>query len=398
VPARLIVHIGQQKSGTTYLQGILARSGPQLAPVGISYPLPWAERGAEYENQQLATYGFLAAGAGPAMSDKVRQARRREWAELVEAVNAADGTVLLSAEVLAGLSRPSVERFVAEFACPRIEIVITSRRLDQILASLWQQHVRNGRVRGLDGFLGRIAEERRLPADRLEDDPEPRIWRELGLAGLVRRWAGVVGLDAVRLVTNPGAPPELLWSRFSEAIGATGLEPAPEAAVAQPSNTSLTAAEATVLAAINAELAQSKLDSDARAGLRQRIIRDGFLARLDRGRPIRLGPPYDGLVAGWSGQDLTELAELTGTGLEVIGSLADLRVAPGSGTVAPLSSNEIIAAASSATAAAIGYREPLGSRLRRSLRRATSRGRRPAAGLTPPAEPGVEPGPDRAGH
>lgn len=218
------------------------------------------------------------------------------------------------------------------------------------------------------------------------------------MAGLVRRWAGVVGLDAVRLVTNPGAPPELLWSRFSEAIGASGLVAAPEAAPAQPSNTSLTAAEATVLAAINAELAESELDPDARAGLRQRIIRDGFLARLDRGRPIRLGPPYDGMVASWSGQDVAELAELAGAGLNVIGSLADLRVAPGSGAIAPVSSSEIIAAASSATAAAIGYREPLGSRLRRTLRRASSRGRRPAAGLTPPAEPGAEPGPDRAGR
>ncbi len=398
MPARLIVHVGQQKSGTTYLQGILARSASQLEAAGISYPLLWTERGAEFENQQLATYGFLADASSPITSDKTRQTRRREWAQLVEAVNAADGTVLLSAEVLAGLSRPSVERLVAEFESPRIEIVITSRRLDQILASLWQQHVRNGRVRGLEGFLGRIADERRLPADRLEGDPAPRIWRELGLAGLVRRWAGVVGPDAVRVVTNPGAPPELLWTRFCEAIGASGLEPAPEAAVSKRSNTSLTAAEATVLAAINAELAQSELDSDARAGLRQRIIRDGFLGRLDRGRPIRLGPPYDGMVASWSGQDLAELAELAGTGITVIGSLDDLRVVPGLGGAGPLSSSEIIAAASSATAAAIGYREPLTSRLRRSLRRATSRGRRPATGLTPPAEPGVEPGPDTAGR
>ncbi len=393
--ARLIVHIGQQKSGTTYLQGILARSTSQLGAAGITYPLLWSSRGSEFENQQLATYGFLAGGSSRIGSKRVRQVRMREWSELVSAVRAADGTVLLSAEVLAGLTRPQVERFMAEFDAPRAEIVITTRRLDQVLVSLWQQHVRNGRARGLDGFLGRIADEHDLPADQLEIDPEPRIWRELGLAGLARRWASVVGPGAVRVVTNPGSPPEVLWARFGQAIGEPGLEASPEAAVSTPSNTSLTAPEATVLAAINAKLDQSTLDDDARTGLRQRIIRDGFLSRPDRGRPIRLGPPFDAMVAAWSERDLADLA---GSGIAVIGSLEDLRVVAGSGAVTPISPTEIISAASAATAAAVGYREPLRNRLRRSLRRAAPGARRPAKKVNRGAEPGVEPGPDTAGR
>ena len=175
----------------------------------------------------------------------------------------------------------------------------------------------------------------------------------------------------------------------------TGLEASPEAAVSTPSNTSLTAPEATVLAAINAKLDQSTLDDDARTGLRQRIIRDGFLSRPDRGRPIRLGPPFDAMVAAWSERDLADLA---GSGIAVIGSLEDLRVVAGSGAVTPISPTEIISAASAATAAAVGYREPLRNRLRRSLRRAAPGARRPAKKVNRGAEPGVEPGPDTAGR
>ena len=365
--ARLIVHIGQQKSGTTYLQGILARSTVELAAAGITYPLvSRPRRGRTVENHEPATYGFLAHEYPWVAPTRVRE-ERPNWDRLVAAVRDDPGTVLLSAEALSVIREPAIRQLVDGLGGGATEIVITTRRLDRSLPSLWQQHVRNGRSTGLATYLRGLSEQRDLPIVRIEGDSDQQIWRAFAVGRLARRWAAVVGPDQVRVVVNPGPATEVLWPRFSQAIGSAGLVAAPGAAASLPVHTSLSGPEAAVLAAINAALSDAGWEQETAERLRLRIIRDGFQGRPERGRPIAIPPPFAERVAAWSAADLDELRA---TGVEVIGEIGELRVPVDRRPFVPVFADEVAGAAAAAMIGAALDPEHWSSSLARIVRRA----------------------------
>jgi hypothetical protein len=150
----LTVHIGLPKTGTTYLQKTLAAARPGLAQAGVDYP----DTG--YYNHQIAFYeplgGHLPWAARPGLPER--------WAALrdVLSVERDDRHTLLSAEALSALDEAGVERF-AELVAARqlVHLVITSRSLERLLPSHWQQNLKQGAVDSLEEFsaatLARVA-------------------------------------------------------------------------------------------------------------------------------------------------------------------------------------------------------------------------------------------------
>ncbi|MDN3351597.1 hypothetical protein [Actinomadura sp. DC4] len=353
--SRLILHIGLQKSGTTYLQELIAGSAGELAEAGIVYPVaPAGKRRRRTDNHEWASYGLLGQEY-PWVSEERAATEKSAWKDLERQVSREKGTVLLSAEALSVIRTPAIRTLLARLGVGDVEVVVTARSLGRSLPSLWQQHVRNGRRLGFERYLDMLGEQRRLPAARIEEDGELHLWRAFAIGRLARRWAREVGQSRVRVVTSPGRPPQLLWARFAEAIGVPGFTFPTGDAAARPVHTGLTAPEAVVLTSLNSALAKAGWTPDTARRLREAVLADGFQPRVERGPRIAVPPHWRSCVAEWSAQDVSELLE---SGVTVIGDTADLR--SDRDDVQPPTIEEV-AAASAAAVLAVGAGKAMGA-------------------------------------
>jgi hypothetical protein len=319
--SRLIMHVGLQKSGTTYLQEVLTARAGELAAAGVQYPLtPARKRRRRTENHEWASYGLLGPEY-PWVSEKRAAAESESWKTLENQVARASGTVLLSAEALSVIRTPAIRLLLDRLAVTDVQIVVTARSLSRSLPSLWQQHVRNGRRAGFERYLRMLEEQRQLPPERIEEDRDLHLWRAFALGRLARRWAREVGRERVRVVTSPGSPPQLLWSRFLEAIGLPEIGPGKDDVVERPVHTGLTASEAFVLLSVNSALERAGWDAQHASRLRETILTKGFQPRADRGPRITIPPAWSARVAEWSKEDVGDLLDSRVT---VVGDAADL--------------------------------------------------------------------------
>ncbi|WP_433476049.1 hypothetical protein ACQPZP_02810 [Spirillospora sp. CA-142024] len=315
--SKIVLHIGLQKSGTTFLQQVLQAGSETLAEAGVRYPVPldWNRGRRTVANHEWPSYGLLGTEY-PWVSKQRASEEQGPWRALLDEVKSWPGTVLLSAEALSVVRKPAVHRLLDALGVDDVEVVITARSLDRSLPSLWQQHIRNGRTVSFETYLAGLAAQRDKGWDDIETDPAAHIWRAFTLSRLVRRWSEA-GAARVCVVTTPGRPPHLLWQRFAEA---TGLPDLPIGLDGR-THTGLTAPETLVLSSMNAaiqETSWSRQDADRV----RRVVIDRLQTREHRGGKVVIPPDWRARLAEWSEDDL---AALQRTSARIAGDLDDLR-------------------------------------------------------------------------
>ncbi len=308
---RVFLHVGLPKTGTTYLQGLMAEHRDELRAAGVLYPFvrPGAMFHGAVELRGSAEKFGLAAADVAGTWDALC-ARARDFA----------GTTVISHEVLAGATPAEVRRALVPLAGLEVHVVLTARDLGRQATAHWQEEVKLGAALSF-----RDLEEQQLRADSGRDlGPDaggvrPHFWHAQDAADALRRWSVGLPPEHAHLVVAPapGAPAGLLWERFAAAIGVDpGVVPAESAAA----NASLGIGEVAHLRAVNAALA-GRLSRADHARLVKRGYAEGELAAR-RGTPARapsylldvLGPATD----AWVG-------EIRAAGYAVHGDLADLR-------------------------------------------------------------------------
>lgn len=349
MPSQYLLHIGQQKSGTTYLQTVLASCGAeQLRSLGVCYPLaPIAD--APTINQQYAAFGLLGPDEFDWVTPSLHEQQRPAWDTIAAEAREWDGPVLLSAEALSVIRTAGIRALHDALGRPDdVAVVVTTRDLGSTLASSWQQHIRNGRTATFEHYLDWIGRNRaRLDTD-LEDGPDMGFWRSYAVGRLARRWADVFGADNVRIVTSPGRPIQLLWARYCEALGVPGLAGLPDpATIDNPVHVSLTAPEIAVLREVNDEFGRYELSESAARQLRT-LLTKHLRERPERGPRITVPESYRETVAAWSQEDLAELA---GAGVRIFGHVEDIRYDAVPGTVTDTTADATARAAGVAVAA-----------------------------------------------
>lgn len=351
VAARLVLHIGVQKSGTTYVQRVLRTCAGHLAEAGFGYPLPaFADRVSGRNLHETATYGLLGTEY-PWVSEARAAAERGNWQWLAERVREWPGTVVVSAEALSVVREEAARRLLAALDVADVQVVATARGLGSLLPSSWQQHIRNGRTMGFGAFLDHLAAERERGWDFVEHEHGAHLWRAFALGRLARRWGRLVGPERVTVVTNRGRPPELLWRRFAEAAGLPdGIARTEPAA---PVHAGLTAAEALVLESLNARMNDLEWPRERCVDLREHLIHRSFAVRTERGPRIAVPPEHRTAVEKWSAEDIAELA---GSGARIVGDLEELRFDADGEPDAPTSA-DVSAAAGAAVLAAVAATE-----------------------------------------
>lgn len=327
---RLLLHIGTQKSGTTYLQRVLSRLSGSLKREGVLYPLRLHGRREVY-NHEAAAYGLLGTSSFPWVPGAKARAQEGAWEGLSRKVREWDGTAIVSGEAISVINSAAAERLVASLGVSNTHVIITARDLGRVLPSSWQQHIRNGRSTPFARYLAQQA-DRRGEGDAHERaalwdaDPEQTFWRAYAIGTLVERWAPFARTVTVVTVPRRGAAPHELWHRFSRALdlGATLPETPPQIDDLE-ANVGLTEPEVLVLAGLNRQIDGVKADDAEIRKLRGRIVRDAFVSRADRGSPVRIPRTWLPRIRNWADDDAEVLRSSQAL---LVGPESDLLVDP----------------------------------------------------------------------
>lgn len=303
---RVHLHIGPRKTGTTYIQRALVRNQHRLADLGVLYPIGSATgpRGLNHESALLdASEGRVTA----------------HTRELVRRVRRSSGEIALSGEAIASCPPEAIARLMAYLEADEIFVVITARAWDRVLPSLWQQHVRNGRVSSYSSFLREATAQ-----DRLESGGD--LVRQYAYPALVQRW--LPHAARITLVTVPrdaSSSPDILWARFLTALGVDPLLSGWDASEI-PRHDALSACESFLLREINAQLEAAGRSVEDRRDWAVRLTEQVFAPRPDRGAALRLPPEVWSSVVAQARDVVTGLSQMSDHDMTLIGDFDDLRL------------------------------------------------------------------------
>ncbi|NHC24646.1 hypothetical protein G6553_15890 [Nocardioides sp. IC4_145] len=315
---RVVLHVGLPKTGTTYLQSLLATHRDALRAGGVLHP--FLRPGAMFH--AAVELRGSAAKFGLAESEVAGT-----WAALCERARAHDGPVLLGHEVLAGATPEQVAATLAPLDGHEVDVVVTARDLGRQATAHWQEEVKLGDTRSFAAFeAGELRADTGRDAGPDAGGVRPHFWHAQDWSWALQRWSTAVPAARVHLVVcpGPGREPAELWRRFA---AAARLDPGlVDAEAVAPANPSLGRSEVALLRAVNAELVEGRagrLDRDAYLRVVKRELAEGELAAHGSGASDRPRAPYR--LADVLGEATERwLAELAASDHPVHGDLAEL--------------------------------------------------------------------------
>lgn len=299
---RIFVHVGSPKSGTTGIQDTLWLNRAALAEHGVHYP---ADRFDEHflaalDLQQLTWGGLEHEAAG--VLDR-----------LVERVNAAEGTVVLSHEVFAAASAEQARRLLDALE-GEVHVVFSARDLARQVPAEWQELVKHRNQVTYADFL----------ADLVLDAPtRPQtswFWAVQRWPDVLARWGATLPPERVHVVTVPrrGTDRSVLVERFWAVFG---IDPTWLTDHSERVNVGLDAVAVAALRRLNERLPGGRLSSaHYRPLVREAIVHRGLGGRP--GQPPVTLPPA---LRSWAERLSTEwVDDLRQHGYDVVGDLDEL--------------------------------------------------------------------------
>ena len=293
---RVILHVGAMKTGTSFVQSVLATHREALAAAGVAYP----------------------AGSPQAVLDLLKlprqpQQNRERW----QALTSGADDLLVSMEFLSFATDRQVAAALEPFAGDRVEVVVSVRDQLGAIPAQWQTFCRNLGTEAWPDYL------RSIEPTFLGRPRKSRAYRTFhraqGVPAFVRRWEEAPGVASVHVVTVPpsGSPPHVLWERFAAAAALPDVDVDLAAVHSNPSlgygSCDFLRRANTHLASVPPKLYRRGVRRLARGAL---VVRRGEESRpvLDRGG-VRLGLSINNEVRDF----------LEERGYPVFGDLADIR-------------------------------------------------------------------------
>ena len=207
--AKLFLHVGFHKTGTTSLQDALNRNRKELQPQGIIYPktrkfraqheFAWSvgQRGWGWKQ-----FGGSQAGPGPA---------RR----MFKLIRSSKENLIISSEFLSELSPEHIKKLASSIGDKELRVIFTVRPVAKILPSAYQQEVKNGSKLTYDKWLARVLDPEK------ESRVKTRFWRRHSHHLEIAKWAEIVGVANISVIVSDESRPEFLTDSFFELIGAS---------------------------------------------------------------------------------------------------------------------------------------------------------------------------------
>ncbi len=309
-PGRVFLHIGEPKTGTTFLQQVMWGNRAALKAQGVVLP---GHHPQDHFRASQDLRGIEKLPSDPAGS------WTGEWDILATQARQAPGIAVISHELFSAAGEQQAERAVASLSPAEVHLVLTVRDMASLLPAEWQETVKHRNARGWANWLGDVIDTESVSGDRREY----WFWRVHDTLAILGLWNRFLPADRIHVITMPpaGTGPGVLWERFA---GLLGIDPAGVDLDCARPNASLGLPEIEFLRRLN-----QALPDDVPDWFYMWTVKEGVAHRALASRPRsgRLVLPAD--RDGWAKDQGDLLAtRLSASDYDVIGDLDDLRARP----------------------------------------------------------------------
>jgi hypothetical protein len=315
--SRVYLHIGEPKTGTTFVQQAMWSNRARLARQGVMLP-GYSHRDHSRASRDLREASRLASDPADSWAG--------EWDVLTRQALRSRGAAIISDEVLAACNPPQADRAIRSLLAAEVHVVLTVRDIASLLPAEWQETVKCCGTIPWEQWLADVIGS--APAD----DRRRRawFWATHDTLAILQMWSRHIPPDHVHVITVPReGPAEALWARFASVLGidASSID-VPSGRV----NPSLGLAETEFLRRMNEALPAGLPEWFYTRNIKQTLAQDVLTARPPQPR-LALPPAQQ----AWARQQSEILvAALREAKYHIVGDLSDLLSLPASGgCVAP---------------------------------------------------------------
>jgi hypothetical protein len=308
-PPRVYLHLGEPKTGTTFLQHALWGNRARLAEQGILLP--------GYTRRDHSRASRDLRGTVRMPGDPV-DPWQGEWDVLALQAMKAPVAAIISDELLGNCRQELADRAVRSLEAAELHIVLTVRDFGTLLPAEWQEAVKCRRTVRWEEWLGDVS--------RLGQAPDRHtisgFWAAHDTLGTLSRWSQHLPPDRIHVITMPrdGSPDEL-WHRFASVAG---IDSAKIDLSQARGNTSLGLAETEFLRRMNETISDDMPDWYYTRYIKQILAHDVL---TNQPRRTRLTLPPD--RQDWARREAeTLVAALRDAKYDIAGDLGELLPRP----------------------------------------------------------------------
>jgi len=335
VRSRVYLHVGEPKTGTTFVQQAMWSNRARLATQGVMLP------GYNHRDHSRASRDLRGAVR---LADDPAGSWAGEWDVLTGQALRAGGAAVISDEVLAACNPRQADRAVRSLLPAEVHVVLTVRDIASLLPAEWQETVKCRGTVPWEQWLADVIGSTSA-ADRRR---RSWFWTVHDTLAILQMWSQHIPPDHVHVITMPRqGPAEALWARFASVLG---IDSSRIDVPSTPVNCSLGLAEAEFLRRMNQALPNSMPYWFYTRNIKRILAQNVLSARLPQPR-LALPPGQQAWAAEQSEILVTALRD---SKYHIVGDLRDLLSVPAGGRyVAParLPAAQLLNAAVQATAA-----------------------------------------------
>jgi hypothetical protein len=335
VRSRVYLHIGEPKTGTTFVQQAMWSNRARLGSQGVVLP------GYGHRDHSRASRDLREA---PRLAGDPADSWAGEWDVLTRQALRASGAAVISDEVLVACNPPQADRAIGSLLPADVQVVVTVRDIASLLPAEWQETVKcRGTIPWEQWLAGVI--DTASAADRRR---RSWFWTVHDTLAILRMWSRHIPPDHVHVITVPRqGSAEALWTRLASVLGIDSSSiDVPSARV----NCSLGLAEAEFLRRMNQALPDGMPEWFYTRNIK-RILAHNVLSTRPPQPRLALPPAQ----RGWAAEQSEILvAALSDSKYHIVGDLRDLLPLTATGPyVAParLPAHQLLDAAVHAAAA-----------------------------------------------
>jgi len=307
---KVFLHIGEPKTGTTFLQQVMWRNRAELAARGVVLP---GHHPQDHFRASQDLRGIAKLASDPAGS------WTGEWEILARQARQPGKTAVISHELFSAADQEQADRAVGSLLPAEVHIVLTVRDIATLLPAEWQETIKHRNARGWEDWLGDVI-------DRESADPGRRrwwFWRVHDTMAILGIWSRHLPPEHVHVIMTPprGSGTGLLWQRFATLLG---IDPGCADLTRARPNASLGLPEIEFLRRLNQALPDEVPDWFYMWNVKEAVAHQALAARPRDGQLV--------LPAGrdaWAkGQAEELIAALGDSGYDLVGDLGELRPRP----------------------------------------------------------------------
>jgi hypothetical protein len=204
----LIIHIGPMKTGTTSLQVALHHSRKALAAHGIAYLT--SQHAA---NVNIAALGLMGSASVADEEWFAWDRSNTDWLSLKSTIRSVSTPqTVISAEAFALCGDQAIAELQQVFSGFDVHLVITLRRISDLVPSYWQENAKRRPYPALNDFVHRIVQQEK--GDYISE----RFWRSHEHDRLIHRWQSILKPAKTTVIIPDKQQPTLLPDAFSSIL------------------------------------------------------------------------------------------------------------------------------------------------------------------------------------